>query len=1152
MTPYTLHITLYDLIIFGMIFTGWVFCLFLWFVKSINRSANRFLALALLAMTLWMLRILHVNLPAQMLLAVGPLLYFYVLKITQREHQFKRKDLLHISPLIFAIVPAPILQILVFVSVISYLYLANRLIQKFYKGLQPVLMDRSLLEFRWLRHLLGATAMLWVLWLASELGVPVYSSVYIFFAVMITWMAAAAFLRPQAGITKAIPVIQKTVPSELKQKSIWLKKAMEANRYYLDPELSLTSMAEKLSLTTHELSRIINTGLKKSFNDFINEYRVRDLSTKMLDPAYSHLTLLGIAYESGFNSQTTFTRVLKQLTGKSPLEYKNELKKDYPFYNLDSRERFPAIISNHNTTHKWSDGKLNRNYMFRNYLKIAWRNMLRSKVYSALNISGLAAGMAVALLIGLWIYEQYSYDRFLPGYNQLYQVKLNFIHSGEVHTQSGSSIPLIEEFKKNYPEVKYASETDWGGSHSLVTGDKKLDPFGMTVGSDFLKMFPYPFIKGNPNSVFSDPNSIVLTESIAKALFGNQDPINKVLRIDNQYNIKVTGVIKDVPINSTLQFAYLLPFSFKEENNPHEKNERLNWQNYSTPEYVELQPGANAEAFENKIKHSFDAHDKVNKVEVYLHAAKNWRLLSQFKDGKPVDGFIQYVRMFGIIGVLVLVIACINFVNLSTARAEKRAREVGVRKSIGSSRRDLIFQFFTESMLITLVAFALSILIVQLVLPSFNTLIYGDIGIPYGNPTFWCIMAGYVLITGLLAGSRPAFYLSSFKPVKVLKGTVQLGKNASLPRKIMVVAQFTCSIALIISTLIIYQQLQYARDRPKGYDVDRLVFTDNSNDLQKNFELLKHDLLQSGQVVSVTKSGSNMMYVPASFNVLDFPGKKQGESMEMGTTSISPGYFKTVGMTFAAGHDFFDGTLADTLNIVINQAAAQKMRLKEPLNQLIKIDYSKNALRIIGMVNNAIIGSPFYSAMPTLYVYNPGWAGAILYRLNPNVKTQEAMAKIAVIFNKYNPSFPFNYRFADEAYNSSFQLESLVGLLAGIFAGLTIFISCLGLFGLAAYTAEQRKKEIGIRKVLGASITNVWVLLSKDFIVLVLLSCVIAAPVALYYLHNWLQKYDYHISIGPGVFVASALMAIVITLVTVSFQAIKAALTNPVKSLRSE
>ena len=790
--------------------------------------------------------------------------------------------------------------------------------------------------------------------------------------------------------------------------------------------------------------------------------------------------------------------------------------------------------------------------MIKNYFKVAWRYMWNNKVYSVLNIAGLAAGMAVALLIGLWIYEQYSYDRFLADYNQLYQVELNFDYNGAVKTQPGSSLPLVEELRTKYPEIKYAAERDWSGQHSLVVGDKKLDPTGNAVGTDFLKMFPYPLLRGDVNTVLNDPNSILLTESTAKALFGAQDPINKVIRIDNRNNVKVTGILKDVPVNSTLQFSFLLPYSYLEATFPASKSERTDWLNYSYPMYVELQPDANVDAFENKIKNVFAAHDPGHKIEVVLQPARNWRLLTQFVNGKATDGFIQYVRMFGIIGMLVLVIACINFVNLSTARAEKRALEVGVRKSIGSSRKDLIIQFLSESLLITLIAFALGIALVRLALPYFNTLTQSNIRAPYENIYFWGVMIAYVVITALLAGSRPAFYLSSFNPVKVLKGTIQLGKRAALPRQILVVLQFTCSIALIVCTLTIYQQINFAKDRPKGYDANGLMLTNSTSDLFNHFDALKNDLLQSGEVVSVTKAGSDMQGLPASFTIQNFPGKRAGEGFEIGTTAISKDYFKTVGMTFKYGHDYEDEVTADTLNLILNESAAKKMRLKDPLNQPITFEYTKNQMRIIGVVNDAVIGSPFYSAMPVIFVYNPGWVGSIIYRLKPNADRQKAIKKISAIFNKYNPSVPFEYQFADEQFDASFQFERLVGKLASIFAALAIFISCLGLFGLAAYVAEQRKKEIGIRKVLGASVSQIWLLLSGDFVLLVVVACVIASPVAFYFLEGWLKKYAYRISIGPGVFVAAAALTIAITIFTVSYQAISSALANPAKSLKVE
>ncbi len=794
--------------------------------------------------------------------------------------------------------------------------------------------------------------------------------------------------------------------------------------------------------------------------------------------------------------------------------------------------------------------------MIKNYLKIAWRNMLNNKVYSALNIVGLAAGMAVALLIALWVINEYSYDKFLPGYKSLYQVELNNTEQQSgTHTQTAISVPTAGILKKEYPEVKYVAVSDWMGSHDLLVGDKKLYISGASIGSDFLKMFRFPLIRGNAGSVLNDPFSIVLTESTAKALFGDADPINKTVRIDNQHDVKVTGILKDVPKNSSIQFSYLLPFSYGELTQEWMKNASTQWYNNSFQIFVELQPGVNYALLAPKIKNIVYDHApkmRVAKPEVILHPLKDWHLYSDFKNGKAVGGFIDYVRMFSIIGILVLLIACINFMNLSTARSEKRAREVGVRKAIGSQRKDLIFQFLTESILITFVAFLLSVVFVQLALPAFNEITSSAIAIPYGSVVFWCLMMLYVLITGLAAGSRPAFYLSSFNPVKVLKGSIQIGKAAALPRKILVVLQFSCSIALIISTIIVYQQIQYAKNRPVGYSADRLVVTDMSDDLSNNYGVLRNSLLQTGMIESVAKASSPLTGVYMHTGIEQWPGKTAGqEGLNVGGISVSANYFKTVGMKLIQGRDFSNDWSADTSNIIVNEAAIQRMGLKNPINQLITYDDIKGPAKIIGVVKDALMESPFTPVEPT--VFNHGRGGNfVIYRLSANVKTHDAIDKITKIFNAYNPAYPYIYKFVDDEYNQKFNLEVLVGKLAGIFAGLAIFISCLGLFGLAAYVAEQRTKEIGIRKVLGASVAQVWTLLSMDFIILVMISCVIASPIALYFLSGWLQKYDYKISIGPGVFVLSAIMALIITLVTISFQAIKAALTNPVKSLRSE
>jgi ABC-type antimicrobial peptide transport system permease subunit len=789
--------------------------------------------------------------------------------------------------------------------------------------------------------------------------------------------------------------------------------------------------------------------------------------------------------------------------------------------------------------------------MLRNYLKTAWRNLRKNKVYSSINILGLAAGMAVALLIGLWVYNEYSYDRFLPGYQQLYRVQRNFNSNGDTLTFRTVSPRLAIALKQDIPEVENVAISDWFSPRGLMVGEKKLFLRGGQVGGDFLKMFQYPLVKGNAQTAMSDPYSIVLTENTAKALFGNEDPMNKMVRFNNKHDLKVTGLLKDVPANSSLQFNFLVPFSYIEANDPDLKENQSSFDNNGYQIFVQLKPGVALSQIAGKVRvieHSEKESNNAMNSYVTLQPLARWHLYSNYVNGKDTAGFLEYVKTFTLIGILVLLIACINFINLTTARSEKRAREVGVRKAIGSRRKHLIIQFLAESFLLTLIASLFSLLFVQIALPAFNTLTGGHLSLPIGSAGFWGILLAGIAITALIAGSRPAFYLSSFQPVKVLKSSLGVGKSNSPFRKVLVVAQFSCSIALIVSTVIVYQQVQHAKSRPNGFELDRLVMTNSSSDLNRNYEALKVELTSKGLITGMTSSSSPATDVYWHSNLGQWPGKRADETVEMGIVMVSEDYFKTMGMQIKEGRDFIG--LADSNRVIFNEAAVDRLRLKDPVNQTIR--WGGRARQVAGVVKDALMISPFGAADPTMFVIDPGVQDHLLYRLAPNVNTADAVSQLTAIFNKYNPAYPYKYEFTDESYAFKFKLEVLIGQLSALFAGLAILISCLGLFGLAAYMAEQRTKEIGIRKVLGASIPQLWLLLSKDFIVLVLLSCLIAAPVTYYYLHDWLQQYQYRISIHPLVFVAAGMAAIVIAILTISFQAIRVARNNPVKSLRTE
>ncbi|UTA67407.1 ABC transporter permease [Emticicia sp. 21SJ11W-3] len=796
--------------------------------------------------------------------------------------------------------------------------------------------------------------------------------------------------------------------------------------------------------------------------------------------------------------------------------------------------------------------------MIRNYLKIAWRNLVKSKVYSFINVFGLAVGMAVAILIGLWINDEMSANKHHANYATLYQVKMHQTFDGRRGTQDALPFPMGEELKSKYPDFKGVAMCDWGSTRSLLVGNQKFLKFGHFIGPDAMEMFSIQVTNGDKQPL-KEPYSIVLTEETAEALFGKQDPVGKIVKVDNTMDLKVTAVVKKQPKNASLQYDYLIPFDLQEKIYDWvAKFHKTNWGNNSWQTFVQLKDGVDPEKTNARIKNVVLDHFKEDqlmqksiKPEVFVHPMAKWRLYSDFTEGKNTGGFIRYVNLFGIFGIFVLVIACINFMNLSTARSEKRAKEVGVRKAVGSARNQLIGQFLSESILIAFISLVLAIVLVGLSLPYFNRMTEKQMSMELANPVFWAIMLAFTLITGLLAGSYPALYLSSFNPVKILKGGIHVGKNASLPRKILVVLQFTFSIVLMIGTVIIYQQIQYAKNRPIGFNSKGLISVESSSDLLRNYDALNNELLATGAVLSICKSNSPPTQIYSNNNGWEWKGSTpEDKSAIFSTIATSFNYVKTIGVKLKEGRDFSREYSTDSVGVLLNEAAVKRMGLKNPVGEILK--WNGRERRVVGVVANVMMESPFRNISPLTIVFEKDWVSYINIRLNPTVSSAQAIKQIQPIFDKYNPGFPFDYKFADLEYAAKFNYEELIGNLAAIISVLAIFISCLGLFGLASFMAEQRKKEIGVRKVLGASVANLWGLLSKDFVKLIIISCVIASPIAWYGMSEWLSDYTYKIDIGVGVFLMVLFVAILVTLITVSYQAIKAALANPVKSLKTE
>lgn len=792
--------------------------------------------------------------------------------------------------------------------------------------------------------------------------------------------------------------------------------------------------------------------------------------------------------------------------------------------------------------------------MFKNYLKIALRNLLKNKVFSFINIAGLSIGMAVAILIGLWIWDELSYDKYHQNYDRLAQVWQFQTFNGRIGSQTAMPVPVGAELRNKYPDFKYVAMSSWNYDHIVAFEDKKFIKTGNYVEPDFPEMMTLKMLKGTRNGL-KEVNSIMLSESTAQALFGDKDPINQIVKVDNKSSVKVTGVFEDLPYNTELRdVKLLLPWSLYLSVEKWVKNSENEWDNNSFQIYAQLNEGADFKQVSEKIKDMKKVNDKNTSPfnpQLFLHPMRDWHLHSDWENGVPSGGRIQFVWLFGLIGSFVLLLACINFMNLSTARSEKRAKEVGIRKTVGSVRSQLIGQFLSESLLVVIFAFVLSLLLVQLSLFWFNEVADKKMSILWGNPFFWLLSIGFILVTGFVSGSYPAFYLSSFNPVKVLKGTFKAGRFATLPRKVLVVLQFTVSVTLIIGTIIVFRQIQHAKNRPIGYNREGLIAMHiNTPDIYGHYEAIRNDLIASNGAVNMAESSSAVTGVWSNQIGFSWQGMPPDLQPLFGTIAVTHDYGKTVGWNFMEGRDFSRDFSTDTSSIILNETAAKFIGFKNPINEI--ITWNKKEYKVIGIIKDMVMQSPFEPIQPTVFFLNYDWANMIFVKLNPQLSASEGLEKVEKVFQKHNPASPFDYKFVDTEYAAKFSSEERVGKLSSFFAGLAVFISCLGLFGLASFVAEQRTKEIGVRKVLGASILQLWTLLSKDFVFLVVISFFIAAPLAYYFMNNWLQRYTYRSDIAWWIFAFSGGGALFITLLTVSYQAIKAARLNPVKSLRSE
>ncbi len=783
--------------------------------------------------------------------------------------------------------------------------------------------------------------------------------------------------------------------------------------------------------------------------------------------------------------------------------------------------------------------------MLKNYLKVALRNLRNNKAFASLNIVGLAIGMATAIIIGLWVFDELTYDHYNPNHEKLAKIMLSQNDKGDIYIGPTIAMPLGFEMEAKYKDLfKKVALVSFHDLHILGSSDKKISGRGIYAQEDFPSMFGLTILNGNIQTL-NDASSIMISKSLAVSLFGDANPVNKTILLDDKMNMKVGAVYEDLPENSSFAGSTLL-LPWTNSGNTY-LSTNTNWGDHNGEGFVELNNNITTAEATEKIKNLPTPFIKDWKETALIYPLDKLHLYGEFVNGKPEGGRIQVVVLMAIIGAFVLFLACINFMNLATARSSKRAKEVGIRKTIGSLSIHLIGQFLIESILLTLFAFVIALLSAQLSLPFFNNLSGKHMNIPYSNPTFWLVCIGFALFTGIISGSYPAFYLSRFEPIKVLKGAFQGSRYNSIPRQVLVVLQFTVSLSLIIGTIIVYRQIMYAKNRPTGYTREGLVTIPLPEAIYGHYDVLREDLLRTGAVTEMSESSQPITQFNNN-NSLDWPGKDPGQVIFFRNVNVTTEFGRTIGWNIIAGRDF-SRAYADSSSMILSEAAAKATGIKNPVGVIMK--FGGKSLTVIGVVKDMLTNSPYDPIEPAIFL-GDGYMSVITIRMKAGLPLHNSMAAIEKVFKKYNPASPFIYVYNDDAYAKKFSEEDRIGNLSAVFAGLAIFISCLGLFGLASFVAEQRTKEIGVRKVLGANLFSLWGMLSLQFVKLVLISLCIAIPLSYYGMNNWLQNYSYRDNIPWWVFGIAGLGILLITLLTVSYQSLKAAMMNPVTSLRAE